>query len=60
MEPESIQSIVNAVYDGLYSLVFLYLLIREQNSHKETREEHRQERREWSIRPTTPPDQTLQ
>ena len=52
--------IVNSMVDGLYSVVMLMLLIREQNAHSETREAYRQDLRDFAMRSTPPPNDRQQ
>lgn len=59
METDSWDTIARAIVDGLYSVVVLWLLIREQNSHAETREQYREDLRDFArdktVHPTAPP-----
>lgn len=50
MTNEDFQALILVVRDGIFSAVFLWLLIREQIAHAETRQEYRQDLRDIAMR----------
>lgn len=55
MDAESTQFFISAITDGLYSIVVLWLLVREQNAHTDTREAYRQDLRDFAIKNDSAP-----
>jgi hypothetical protein len=49
MDGETLQALFLFIRDGIFSSVFLWLLIREQLSHAETRNDYRRDLRDIAL-----------